>query len=206
MSPQWRTPAAIVLAGAFIAVAIYLGLRRPSDGDAVGPTEPNAARPSDPRARAVPSVAVRSSEDDEASAERSVAHAEAAPSPTPPDDAQRRGAVDPALAVAPSLSGLPPVPADVVQRVEEDVLAEFASIRDRVRAKCWDPLPDTPDTVEVGVSLSYAADGRVLASGIVEDRAHDVEGLAACLRPVVHGLNVPPPGNNVAVQVRLTLP
>src|SRR5690554_653103 len=49
------------------------------------------------------------------------------------------------MAVAPAMLGLPAVPTTLSERVQRDADEAFQEIRGRVRAACWDALPDDPD-------------------------------------------------------------
>ena len=138
-----------------------------------------------------------------------------APAPAPPDDPEpprdedRVSEAERALAVAPPLLGMPAVPRALSERVQRDAREAFEGIRGRVRADCWEAQPgepEAPDAVDVVLSLSYDAEGTVIASGITEDREHSREGLAACLGPLVHELEVPAPGSHLSVELRVELP
>ncbi|MFO7563443.1 MAG: hypothetical protein R6X02_12430 [Enhygromyxa sp.] len=113
-----------------------------------------------------------------------------------------------AMAVAPPL-GVTAAPQGLDEKVQQDATEAFDDIRGRVRTECWDALPndpEAPDAVNVVLSLSYGADGKLLASGISEDREASRKGLVKCLRPLIHELDVPAPGHNLSVELQVTIP
>lgn len=211
MHRPWHTSASIVLAGAFVAIAIYLGLR-----ERAAPTDAGTAS-AQPMANArgvktgTPILERdRRGHDEPGPSERPDARgSSAASASTPPIDRQRSSEADRATAVAPPLGGMPPVAPALVERVQRDARDAFDGIRDQVRSRCWDALPDDPDApeaVEVVLSLSFDPHGAVLASGITDDREQHRPGLAACLGPLVHGLSVPAPKSHLSVEVRVEVP
>ena len=93
-------------------------------------------------------------------------------------------------------------------QVEKDSAEAFEAVRSEAR-ECWNALPDDPEapsSVALDLSLSYDAEGNVIASGVSEDREARRDGLSACLGPIVHGMRIPAPGSNTSVQVRVTVP
>lgn len=214
-SRSWQIPASIVIAGAMIAVAVYLALRTrapveptPEVGRAPGASSPAAVRP---RVGPVRAEHERRRRIDDLGADEPTEEIEPPPSelpPTPPPG-ERVSEAERAMAVAPPLLGLPPVPDELRQRVEADARAAFEGARDELRRECWDALPAdpaAPEAVSVTLSLSYDAEGHVLASGVAEDRRAARAGVASCLGPRIHELSVPPPGTSLGVEVVVELP
>lgn len=207
MERHWHTPAAIVLAGALVAVAVYLALRRPApeadpavsrEADASGEARPARSSSHEPswierdRRRRLEELG------EDEPADRAAA--------TPPAD-ERVSEAERAMAVAGPLA-MPPVDPELAQRVERDARDAFEALRDRARAQCWDGIevPDSPGAVSVTLSISFDASGSVIASGIAENREASRPGLAQCLGPMIHSLEIPPPGSQVAVEVPVSLP
>lgn len=201
----WHTSVSILVAGGLVAGAVYLALRPSASREQPESTatERAAARPTDPFA--ISPMAERDRRrgwDDEPD--------ESTPTPAPGTRGEKPiGEAELAMAVAPPLSGAPSTPRELVERVQRDAAEAFEGIRTRVRSDCWDALPDDPEApeqVSVLLSLSYGADGKVIASGISENREQHRDGLAACLGPLVHGLEVPAPGTNLSIEVNVTIP
>jgi hypothetical protein len=224
MALPWHTSVSILVAGGLVAGAVYLALR-PSpapEPPTSAATEP-AARPTDWFATSPMAERDRQRRwDDEPTPE-----SEPAPPGGSRGDKEKKDVseAERAMAVAPPLVGVPSTPQEVVERLQQDAGKAFEDIRKRVRSDCWDTLPDdpeAPDEVKMMLSLSYGADGRVIASGINEsrdegDRAAGPRAvspramtrsstLAACLGPLVHGLDVPAPGSNLSVELSVTIP
>ena len=206
MQRHWHTPAAVLVAGAMVAVAVYLALRT-----APSQREPPSAVPRDAAPRVDPprEPPRRSQPHDHAPATR---QDEGKAEPVAPPSAARVGdervpAAERAMAVAGPLA-MPPVDAAVSRRVAQDARAAFETLRPTVRAACWDSTagPEAPDRVALTLSLSYDASGSVIASGVAESREASRPGLAACLGPLVHALEVSAPGSNVSIELGVTLP
>ncbi|MCX4246716.1 hypothetical protein [Paraliomyxa miuraensis] len=211
MTRHWHTPAAIVVAGAMVAVAVYLALRRPEPE-----REPGDDRSADlagPRVASHGSERPMSVERDERRRRDELDRLDArgtSTEPAPPSTpADRAGAIagDPSMAVAGPL-GMTPVSAALERQVIEDARKSFDDVRDRVRSECWDATqtPDAPDEVTVGLSLSFDAAGKVISSGVVENREATREGLATCLGPIIHTLEIPAPGANLSIVVDVAIP
>lgn len=200
----WHTSVSILVAGGLVAGAVYLALRPSASPEPPGSeaTEP-AARPDERLANSPMAERDRQRRWDDA------------PTPTPgpaPAGGSRSekpvSEAEMAMAVAPSL-GVPAAPQELAERLQQDAGEAFEGIRKRVRSDCWDALPDdpqAPDEVDVVLSLSYGADGKLLASGISENRENNRAGLAACLGPLVQELDVPAPGSNLSIELRVTIP
>ena len=104
---------------------------------------------------------------------------------------------------------MPNVRAPVLEKVHRDISEAFEQIRHRVRRECWDDLPDDPDApdqVGLTLSVSVSAEGEMIASGVEEERGRSRKGLARCLGPLVHALEIPPPGQNVSTTIRVEVP
>lgn len=205
----WHTSVSILVAGGLVAGAIYLALRpsTSSQTTAGSPTEPTVRKGD--RSAAISPMAER----DRQRHWDALAQAEEDEPATPRDPEVPRSAdaiseADRAMAVAPPLPGSP-TPHNLTERVQRDASEAFDGIRKRVRADCWDTLPDDPDApeaVNVTLSLSYGADGKLLASGISESRESHRPGLAACLGPLIQELEVPAPGSNLSIELSVAIP
>jgi hypothetical protein len=197
----WHTSVSILVAGALVAGAVYLALRTsPAPEPTTAATTKPAARPVDPFATSPMAERDRQRRWDD----------EPDPEPAPPGGSRNEKVVEAELgmAVAQPL-GVPSVPQEVTERLQKDAGEAFEGIRNRVRSDCWDKLPDdpeAPDEVTMMLSLSYGADGRVIASGVSEFPESSRAGLAHCLRPLIHGLDVPAPGSNLSVELSVTIP
>jgi hypothetical protein len=201
---SWHTSVSILIAGSLVAGAVYFALR-PS-----APPAPSGGAATEPAARsaqgfAISPMAERDRQrgwDDES---------EPAPEPAPSGGSRSEAPVSEAelaMAVAPPL-GVPSAPQELAARLQQDAGEAFEGIRNRVRSDCWDALPDdpeAPDEVDVVLSLSYGADGKLLASGVSESREINRPGLTACLGPLVHELDVPAPGSNLSIELSVTIP
>lgn len=200
----WHTSVSILVAGGLVAGAVYLALRPSASPEPSGSvaTEP-AARPADQFAISPMAERDRQRRWDDESESESEPAVPGSRSEKPVSDAEL------AMAVAPPLLGVPSGPQELAERLQQDAGEAFEGIRKRVRSDCWDALPDdpeAPDEVAVVLSLSYGADGKLLASGVSEDREINRPGLAACLGPLVHELDVPAPGSNLSIELSVTIP
>jgi hypothetical protein len=221
MALPWHTSVSILVAGGLVAGAVYLALRPSAAPEPTAATTKRAAQPVDPFATSP--MAERDRQrgwDDQPTTDL----APAPPGRSRGEKEKKVGSeAEQAMAVAPPLVGVPSTPQEVAERLQQDAGKAFEGIRERVRSDCWDTLPDdpeAPDEVTMMLSLSYGADGRVIASGITEPREGNREGnragspraaarssaLAACLDPLIHGLDVPAPGSNLAVELHVTIP
>lgn len=201
----WHTSVSILVAGALVAGAVYLALRTsPAPEPTTAATTERAARPVDPFGTSPMAERDRQRRWDD----------EPEPEPEPASPAGSRGErvvseAELAMAVAPPLLGVPSTPQERTERLQRDAGEAFEGIRKRVRSDCWDTLPDdpeAPDEVDMVLSLSYGADGKVLASGIQESREKNRPGVAACLGSLVHELDVPAPGSNLSIELSVTIP
>jgi hypothetical protein len=202
----WHTSVSILVAGGMVAGAVYLALR-PS-------TSPTPSEDRAPKAAARPDEGFASSLMAERDRQRrwdDAPESESESEPAPSGEGRSEKPVSEAelaMAVAAPLDG-PSTPEELTERLQQDAGEAFEGIRKRVRSDCWDTLPDdpeAPDEVDVVLSLSYAADGKLLASGINESRAGYRAGLSACLAPLVQELDVPAPGSNQSIELRVTIP
>ncbi|WP_437989626.1 hypothetical protein [Sorangium sp. So ce145] len=179
MGRQLSTPTAILLGSAMIAAAVYLGLRH-------GP----AGVPADPR----PAGGAPSPPADAASAA-------AAPSAGPA--ARAPGAGAPARPLqAPALG----VPRD---EVATQAARALEAHRPALIERCYKPAvaaQPAPRGVKYVFNLTFDAQGRQLARGIIEDREASRPEVTACLVDALPPVAVAPPGANVRVDVPFSLP
>jgi hypothetical protein len=201
----WHTSVSILVAGGLVAGAVYLALR-PSPSP-----EPTTAAATKPAARSVDWFASSPMAERDRQRGWDDEPEDDAPEPAPTGAGSRSetpSEAEQAMAVAPPL-GVPAVPQELSERLQQDAGEAFEGIRKRVRSDCWDALPDdpeAPDEVDVVLSLSYGANGKVIASGISENRESSRAGLATCLGPLVHELDVPAPGSNLSIELSVTIP
>ena len=203
MALPWHTSVSILVAGSLVAGAVYLALRPSASPEPTGSAAEPAARPDDRFANSPMAERDRQRGWDD----------EPTPIPTPAVPVGSRSEkpvseADLAMAVAPPL-GVPSTSQELAERLQQDAGEAFEGIRKRVRSDCWDALPDdpeAPDEVDVLLSLSYGADGKLLSSGINENRENNRAGLAACLGPLIKDLDVPAPGSNLSIQLSVTIP
>ncbi len=69
---------------------------------------------------------------------------------------------------------------------------------------CWDAA--TPGSVRYVVNLTFGPDGKQLGRGITEPRESARAGVVNCLQAKLPAIEIPPPGDTVAVEVAITLP
>ncbi|AGP38795.1 hypothetical protein [Sorangium cellulosum] len=187
MSRQLSTPTAILLGSAMIAAAVYLGLRH---GPAAVAPDPRAAA-GDASHRGEPAPPAGAAE--RASGER--APGEGAPA------AQRApGEGAPAAQRAPAVS-------------REEVARQAARALDARRPalveRCYKPAiaaQPAPREVKYVFNLTFDAQGRQIARGIIEDREASRPDVTACLATALPPVAVEPPGASVRVDVPFSLP
>ncbi len=75
-----------------------------------------------------------------------------------------------------------------------------------MRRECWEPLVDRPNGATIEFSLSYDADGNVIASAVQQTREHYSEALGTCLANHATGLKIEAPGEPVSLSVPVALP
>jgi hypothetical protein len=200
-------PVSIVVGAAMIAWALYAALKPPS----VDPTSTTRVR-SAPEAAMHPRAAVfehrerrdevRSSTDDASDDSRDDRSPEA-------NERRQQTPEDAAAAIAPPLAMAPTAPPGIIARVTDDTAQAVDAVRSEIRSQCWDALPDgkdTPAEVSLGLSVSFDARGKVIASGVSENRDAARPGVAQCVGAIVHGLEIPPPDTNVGVELSITVP
>ncbi|WP_437911713.1 hypothetical protein WME73_29525 [Sorangium sp. So ce302] len=178
MGRQLSTPTAILLGSAMIAAAVYLGLRH-------GP----AGVPADPR----PAGGAPSPPADAASAAGSAARAPGAGAPVRPLQA-------PAPRPAPS------VPRD---EVATQAARALEAHRPALIERCYKPAvaaQPAPRGVKYVFNLTFDAQGRQLARGIIEHREASSPEVTACVAAALPAVAVAPPGANVRVDVPFSLP
>jgi hypothetical protein len=201
----WHTSVSILVAGALVAGAVYFALRpSPAPEPTTEVAQKPAARPVDWFASSPMDERDRQRRwDDEPEPELTPEPLDESRGEKPVSEAER------AMAVASPLLGVPAVPQEQAARLQRDAAEAFEGLRNRVRSDCWDALPDdpeAPDEVDVVLSLSYSADGNVIASGISESREKNRAGVAACLAPFIRELDVPAPGSNLSIELSVTIP
>ncbi|XXX73065.1 hypothetical protein WMF30_35990 [Sorangium sp. So ce134] len=176
MGRQLSTPTAILLGSAMIAAAVYLGLRH-------GP----AAVAPDPRA-----------------AGGAASHrGEPAPPAGPAESARAPGEGEPAR---PRQTRAPSVPRDEVARQAARALDAH---RPALVERCYKPAiaaQPAPREVKYVFSLTFDAQGRQLARGVIEDRETSRPEVTACLVAALPPVAVEPPGASVRVDVPFSLP
>ena len=137
-------------------------------------------------------------------------------SSTPPAPA----ADPPRAAKAPEVESPPPPPpvaekktgeelVTLQQTVERQALAAIEAKREEIVTKCWNPSAEKnpePAKVNVGLSLSFRATGVVVASGTIAKREGARHDIMECMGTIAHGIEIPPPGQNVSVEVYFDLP
>lgn len=179
--PLVTTPVAIVLAGGLIALALFFGLRSRDEQPSPPPPPP-----------APPTLALTTSQTVVASAAPPAANtatagaANSTPSavPTPP------GSVDPT-------------------KVASQVSALLEKQRKTITDKCVTPLqragePAAP--IKITLDLTFNAEGKQLARGILEDRANKRPGIGNCVQDTLPSLDIGPQPASVSLQVPWTLP
>jgi hypothetical protein len=150
-------------------------------------------------------------QDDEARNERSAVPGattpEAAPElePTPPtDDRDRTAPIEQPTVVGPP--GSPTVEA-AMAAAKAAAQDEVAKVRGEMRSKCWNTVDRGGiSEAKLGFSLSFDAEGKVLASAVQQQRDSYITGLDTCLGPFAHAIAVPAPGEPVSIEVEVELP
>lgn len=69
---------------------------------------------------------------------------------------------------------------------------------------CWDK--SLPGSVRYVFNISFGLDGKQTSRGITEPRDAARPGVVNCLQVKIPPLEIPPPGDAVAVEVPFTLP
>lgn len=199
MNREWITPLSILAGSVIVALGLYFGLRAAPQPREPAPQE--TARRADAPARSRP-------ESPFADRERRRVFDDEMPEDEPTEAAAEAAQPPPIAASRPGPAGTPAAETREPTRVEQASAEAFESVRSEVR-ECWNSLPDDPEapsSVALDLSLSYDAEGNLIASGVSENREARRDGLAQCLGPIVHGLRIPAPGSNTSVQVRVTVP
>ena len=180
-APAWYTPAAIVFAGALVGLGAYFGLaaNQTEATSGTSPTLPAEAATAPPNGRAANGAAA------------AVATETSVPAPAAPPPAPARPAV-----------------ADV-EGATKAVLAELEKAKPNIVKNCWDPSfaknPE-PASVTVGVNMAFRTSGKLVGSGVAENREASRPDMFDCLAAEVHKIEIPPQPANVSVEVSLTLP
>ncbi|WP_437720985.1 hypothetical protein [Sorangium sp. So ce861] len=184
MSRQLSTPTAILLGSAMIAAAVYLGLRH---GPAAVAPDPRAAA-GDASHRGEPAPPA-------GAAERARAAGEGAPA------AQRAAGEG-----APAAQRAAAVPREEVARQAARALD---ARRPALVERCYRPAiaaQPAPREVKYVFNLTFDAQGRQIARGIIEDREASRPDVTACLVTALPPIAVEPPGASVRVDVPFSLP
>jgi len=128
-----------------------------------------------------------------------------APEPTPSvDDRDRTTPTEPPTVVGPP--GSPTIEA-AMTAAKAAAQDEVAKVRSEMRNKCWNTVDrGAISEAKLGFSVSFDAEGKVLASAVQQGRDSYIPGLDACLAPFAHALSVPAPGESVSVEVDVELP
>lgn len=99
--------------------------------------------------------------------------------------------------------------ATLQQTVERQALAAVEAKREEIVTKCWNPSAEKnpePAKVNVGLSLSFRATGVVVASGTIANREAARHDMMDCIGAIAHGIEIPPPGQSISVEVYFDLP
>jgi hypothetical protein len=176
--PLLTTPVAILIGAVVIAFGLYFGLRASSPA---GPTATTGA---------------------------TIDAAGAAPGATLDAAAPAGSITSRAPPASASPIRTPAEQAEVREAVARDAKAVLERTRAALKKKCWDPHVKEPAAAPMKLvySLAFNEDGKMVARGIVEDRATARAEVAQCLRLEPMDLTVPPPGENVSIEVPFELP
>lgn len=90
----------------------------------------------------------------------------------------------------------------IMPAVKQEVDSRVEAQRKAIRDACWKDGKAAPASFPI--EASFAADGRLLALSIADDR--DAPEVAACVRTQPLSLTIKPPGIDLTVQTALTLP
>jgi hypothetical protein len=200
-------PVSIVVGAAMIAWALYAALKPPS----ADPTSTTRVR-SAPDATMHPRPAVfehRERRDDDPSSTDEAPDDSRDEHRPEADERRQQTPQDAAAAIAPPLAVAPTAPPGIIARVTDDTAQAIDAARSEIRSQCWDALPndeDAPAEVSLGLSVSFDARGKVIASGVSESRDAARPGVAQCVGAIVHGLEIPAPETNVGVELSITVP
>lgn len=132
------------------------------------------------------------------------APADAVAQPDPPVDPARQEPSEPpsapAVPASPTIEG-------AMAAAKTAAEGEVAKVRTEMRRACGDALDrGGGGSVKLGFSLSFDAEGKVLASAVQQGRETYIDGLDRCLAPFAHAIAVPAPGEPVSVEVDVELP
>ncbi|WP_437934413.1 hypothetical protein [Sorangium sp. So ce341] len=193
MSRQLSTPTAILLGSAMIAAAVYLGLRH---GPAsVAPDPRAAAGDASHRGEPAPPAGAAERAPGEGAPAAQRAPGEGAPA------AQRAPGEG-----APAAQRAPAVPREEVARQAARALD---ARRPALVERCYKPAiaaQPAPREVKYVFNLTFDAQGRQIARGIIEDREASRPDVTACLATALPPVAVEPPGASVRVDVPFSLP
>lgn len=144
--------------------------------------------------------------DDEDASERPTAPVQALAGVPTPAAPERREDPEAPPAAAPPLP--PPSPTVEVAMVQANVAAKAAvdKAQPKLRRECWDTLANRPDAAQVEFSLSYDADGNVIASAVQQGRENYNAELGTCLGKQATALKIEAPGEPVSLNVAVDFP
>jgi len=208
-NPRLAILAVVAVGIAIVAATQTCRDRPPAEATAARDDEVNPAKKVAPRATDTPMdlrERDRLREDAVDPAGVAVTPAEA-PAPAPqPVDPERQAQEPTEPAVAEPIPASPTVEAAITATLAA-AQDEVAKVRSEMRSKCWSGASRGGiDSAKLAFSLSYDAEGNVLASAVQQSRESYVDGLDRCLAPFAHALTVPAPGEPVSVEVEVELP
>ncbi|AUX45071.1 hypothetical protein SOCE26_065520 [Sorangium cellulosum] len=141
-------------------------------------------------------------------------HGPSARDPEAHDPAARRderapGADAPAPGATPAPSATPARSAtprdEVARRAAEALEAHRAALMQRCYTPAIAAQPERP-VVKYVFNITFDAQGRQVARGVIEDRETARPEVTACLGTALPPLSIPPPGARVRVDVPFSLP
>lgn len=191
--PAWSTPAAIIIAGALAGLGAYFGLK--ADG------EPN------PSLTKVSPAAADSAGSHDSAGNASPATAPSATSTPDAGTAARQGAQGPAT--EPSLPSAPIDRSALDSEVHAAAMKALEAAKPAIIRDCWEPsFAENPEPAQIklGFSLSFRKSGKMVASGVIEDREARRPDMFDCLAAAAHALEIPPQPTDVTTQIEFTLP
>lgn len=174
--PLITTPVAIVLASVFLSVALYFGLR----------------------SRETPATSV--------------------PAPTTPAATASEPTVQPAPPVPPTAAPTTPSAAPTSatptgsadpKKVAALVTELLEKQRKTLNDQCVKPslaAQPSPPTIKLTFDITFGADGKQIARGILEDRENKRAGIGTCIQEKLPSLEIGPQPTSVSLQVPWTLP
>ncbi|WP_437670017.1 hypothetical protein [Sorangium sp. So ce131] len=124
-------------------------------------------------------------------------------------DERAPGADAPARSATPAPDATPAPSAaprdEVARRAVEALEAHRAALTQRCYTPAMAAQPDRP-VVKYIFNITFDAQGRQIARGVIEDRETARPEVTACLATALPPLSIPPPGARVRVDVPFSLP